>query len=327
MKKYQQLQKEERFYIHQAVREGKTQQQIAERLNRHPSTISRELRRNMWPSAYLYTYEWALYFVRQRKRFKCKHMFRKLTQETQPLIIQLLKKYLSPEQVCAYLERHHGFRLSHETVYRFIDSDPQRKAELRPYLRQGKKRYRKRYGSGPRNSLIPNRISIDDRPKVVARKTRLGDWEGDTVIGKDRKSALVTLVDRKSLYALSAKVTTKSAEAVSTAIIKLLMPYKKNVKTLTFDNGSEFFHHERIARVLSAKTYFAHPYSSWERGINENTNGLLRQFFPKGTDFNLVTHNEVKKAIDLLNNRPRKTRKYKTPNEIFNKQWIPLIAT
>ena len=137
----------------------------------------------------------------------------------------------------------------------------------------------------------------------------------------------MTLVDRKSLYTLSAKVTCKSAEAVSNAIIKLLMPYKKKVKTLTFDNGSEFFHHERIAKALSAKTYFAHPYSSWERGINKNTNGLLRQFFPKGTDFNHVTHKEVKKAIDLLNNRPRKSRKYKTPNEIFNQQWLPLIAT
>ncbi len=325
MKIYQHLSNEERFYIHQAVREGKKQNEIAYRLGRHPSTISRELKRNMWPSAYLYTYYWALYFVRFRKRYKAKFCYRKLDEELESKIIELLKQYLSPEQISGYLDRHHDISISHETIYRFIKSDPERKKELKPYLRQGKRLRRKKYGSSAKSSLIPNRRCIECRPKVVEKKTRIGDWECDTVIGRDRKSVLVTLVDRKSLYTLTCKVTNKTAVAVSEAIIRMLLPYKDKVKTLTFDNGSEFCHHEKIAKALSAKTYFAHPYSSWERGINENTNGLLRQFFPKGTDFVQVTISEIKAAMDNLNNRPRKTRKYRSPNEIFKGEFISLI--
>jgi len=325
LKIYQHLSNEERFYIHQAIREGKTKKEIAYRLGRHPSTISRELRRNMWPSAYLYTYEWALYFLRFRKRCKARKCYRKLNDELETKIIELLKQYLSSEQISGYLFRHHDISISHETIYRFIKSDPERKKELKPYLRQGKRLRRKKYGSIAKSSLIPNRRCIEYRPKVVEKKSRIGDWECDTVIGQDRKSVLVTLVDRKSLYTLTCKVTSKTAVAVSKAIIRMLLPYKDKVKTLTFDNGSEFCHHEKIAKALSAKTYFAHPYSSWERGINENTNGLLRQFFPKGTDFVQVTVNEIKAAMDNLNNRPRKTRKYLSPNEIFKGKFISLI--
>lgn len=325
MKIYQHLGNEERFYIHQAVREGKNQKEIAYKLGRSPSTISRELKRNMWPSAYLYTYDWALYFVRFRKRFKANRCSSKLNEELECKIIELLKQYLSPEQISGYLYRHHDISISHETIYRFIKSDVERKKELKPYLRQGKRIRRKKYGSSAKSSLIPNRQSIERRPKAVENKSRIGDWECDTIIGQDRKSVLVTLVERKSLFTLTCKVARKTAEAVSEAIIKMLKPYQDKVKTLTFDNGSEFCHHEKIAKALSAKTYFAHPYSSWERGINENTNGLLRQFFPKGTDFVQVTIKEIKAAMDNLNNRPRKTRKYLSPNEIFNGEFVSLI--
>ncbi|MDT9201075.1 MAG: IS30 family transposase [Limnospira sp. PMC 1240.20] len=164
---------------------------------------------------------------------------------------------------------------------------------------------------------MPNRTAITERPEIVATKERLGDWECDTVIGADRKSVLITLVDRATLFTLSEKIPRKTARNVSEAMIRMLRPYQDKVHTLTFDNGSEFVEHERIGKALGAETYFAAPYASWERGINENTNGLLRQFFPKKTDFAQITPKEVSEAVELLNTRPRKTRGYRTPNELF----------
>ena len=145
----------------------------------------------------------------------------------------------------------------------------------------------------------------------------MGDWECDTVIGTDRKSVLVTLVDRTTLFTLSEKIPRKTARNVSEAMMRMLAPYKDKVHTLTFDNGTEFIEHERIGKALEADTYFAAPYASWERGINENTNGLLRQFFPKGTDFREITKAAIQAAVDLLNHRPRKTRGYLTPSMLF----------
>ena len=247
----------------------------------HPSTLSRELKRNTYPQCHVYTYHWARQIVKHRKHDANRQKSRTLTDEHAQLITQLVRQYLSPEQVSGYLKQHHALSLSHETIYRFIYSDGTRKAELQPFLRQGGRHRRKRYGSGARASCIPNRNSITERPHEVDKKERLGDWECDTVIGKDRKSVLVTVVDRASLYTVCSRVLSRSAHVLSQAIIPLLRPFKERVKTLTFDNGSEFVKHERIARALEATTFFAHPYSSWERGINENTHGLLRQFFPK----------------------------------------------
>jgi len=325
MKHSQHLCKEERFYIWQAMREGNTQKQIAAALGRHPSTVSREIKRNTYSQCHFYTYHWALQIVKYRKQRANRHKARKLTEARGRLITQLVRHYLSPEQVSGYLKDHHALSLSHETIYRFIYSDGTRKAELKPFLRQGGRFRRKRYGSGARASCIPNRVSITERPQVVDQKARLGDWECDTVIGKDRKSVLVTVVDRASLYTVCSRVLSRSAHVVSQAIIRLLRPFKERVKTLTFDNGSEFVTHERIARALEATTYFAHPYSSWEGGINENTNGLLRQFFPKHTNFRTIAWHQVKKAVTLLNNRPRKTRGYRTPNQLFNNHFVSLV--
>ena len=325
MKHYYHLGNEERFYIWQAQREGKTQQAIANALGRHPSTICRELKRNTYAQCHFYTYYWAREIVKYRKRYAHQQKSRKLTDELAAIITHLLRQYLSPEQVSGYLKKHLNISLSHETIYRFIYQDATRNAHLKPFLRQGGRHRRKRYGSGARASCIPNRLSITARPKEVEKKARLGDWECDTVIGKDRKSALVTVVDRASLYTLCSRVLSRSARVVSQAIIRLLRPFKDRVKTLTFDNGSEFVKHETIAHALAAQTYFAHPYSSWERGVNENTNGLLRQFFPKPTDFRTVSWHQVKEAVNSLNNRPRKTRGYRTPNQLFNKQFVPLL--
>lgn len=325
MKKYTHLTHDERFFIHVAVREGRNQKEIADALGRSPSTISRELRRGMWPSAYLYTHHWALWFWRARRERRRSKLGGKITPDIKALIIALTKKYLSPEQVSGYLKEHHALSISHETIYRCIYSDQELHTELKPFMRQGSKKRRKKYGSGARASSIPNRIPIDQRPAIVEKKQRIGDWECDTVIGKDRKSVLVTLVERKTLFTLSTKVPRNTADNVRKAIIRLLMPFKDLVLTLTYDNGSEFVQHERIGKALDAKSYFANPYCSWERGINENTNGLLRQFFPKGTCFSEVSHRAIQKAVGLLNNRPRKTRDYKTPNQMFNNIFVPLI--
>jgi len=325
MKHYRHVCHEERFYIWQALREGKTQKQIAEALSRHPSTLSREIKRNTYPQCHVYTYHWAKQIVKYRQQDANRHKARKLTAECASLITQLVRQYLSPEQVSGYLKQHHEIHLSHETIYRFIYRDPTRKAALKPFLRQGGRYRRKRYGSGARASGIPNRTSITERPHVVEQKARLGDWECDTVMGKDRKSVLVTVVDRASLYTACSRVLNRSAPVVCHAIIRLLRPFKERVKTLTFDNGSEFVKHEWIAHALKAKTYFAHPHSSWERGINENTNGLLRQFFPKQTNFRTISWQQVKEAVNHLNNRPRKTRGYRSPNQLFNNHFVSLV--
>lgn len=325
MKHYQHLSKEERFYIWNALRNGASQVEVAQTLKRSPSTICREIKRNKYRQAKIYTYHWALEILKWRKRRVAKTKHRKINFELAQMIDQLIKERLSPEQVCGYLLQHHQIHLSHETIYRYIYADSDRHKPLKPYLRQGKKLRRKSYGSDARASKIPNRVSITERASIVDRKTRIGDWECDTVIGKDRKSVQVTVVDRVTLYTCCSRVFSRSADVVSRAIIRMLKPHKAKVKTLTFDNGSEFVRHEKVARSLNAKTYFAHPYSSWERGINENTNGLLRQYFPKKTDFTKVSWHQVKDAVDSLNNRPRKTRNYQTPNQLFNNVFVPLL--
>lgn len=188
------------------------------------------------------------------------------------------------------------------------------------------KKYRKRYGSYDSRGRIKNRISIDDRPSVVDDKSRIGDWEGDTVMGKGRKSALLTLVERKTLYTMIFRLTGKDATLLAQRAIEGMTPLADKLLTITLDNGLEFARHELITDALGVEIYFAHPYSSWERGINENTNGLIRQYFPKGTDFALVTDKQVQYVMDKLNNRPRKTRDYKSPSELFTGHRVDLLA-
>jgi IS30 family transposase len=317
MKGYKHVSNEERYFIHVSIREGKKQVEIAKALGRSPSTISREIRAGMWPRSIMYCYDWGVFFKRGRMKSKQRTRSRKITPELGTMIQERLKKYWSPEQVSGDLKRNHGILISHETIYRYIHSDADRRQRLKPFLRQGKKLRRKAYGSGARASNIPNRTAITERPAIVAEKKRLGDWECDTVIGADRKSVLITIVDRATLFTLSEKIPRRTARNVSKAMIRMLRPYKDNVHTLTFDNGTEFVEHERIGKSLEADTYFAAPYASWERGINENTNGLLRQFFPKKTDFAEITPKAVREMVELLNERPRKTRGYRTPNELF----------
>ncbi|MEM1003024.1 MAG: IS30 family transposase [Bacteroidota bacterium] len=223
----------------------------------------------------------------------------------------------SPEQISGYAKRHNLFSISHERIYQFILIDKQKGGDLYKHLRHQNKKYRKRYGSPKRNGPIRNRRFIDERPAVVEEKHRIGDWEIDTIIGKDRKHSVVSIVERKSKFTLLKKISARTASQVTGATIKALKPFLENVHTITGDNGSEFAHHEQIAKKLKADFYFAHPYSSWERGLNENTNGLVRQYLKKGSDFSKVTGKLLYRITESLNNRPRKTLQFKTPNEIF----------
>ena len=224
----------------------------------------------------------------------------------------------SPEQISGWLLYEQELLISHESIYWHIWADKHAGGDLFTHLRQQGKKYDKRRNGKSTRGQIKNRVSIDDRPQVVDDKSRIGDWEIDTVIGKGHSGALVTIVERVTKLTVSTRVNNKSAEDVTQATIALLKPFEDVVHTITADNGKEFAYHERISKALSAEVYFAHPYSSWERGLNENTNGLLRQYFPKNTDFKRVEQIKVARALRRLNSRPRKDLDFKTPAQLMN---------
>jgi IS30 family transposase len=238
-----------------------------------------------------------------------------------PALILLIEARIlldwSPEQVSGQLEDELGILVSHERIYQHIWADKRHGGILYTHLRQCHKKRKKKYGSKDKRGQIRNRVSIDERPAIVAEKTRIGDWEIDTVIGQNHQGALVTIVDRVSKFTLIKKVDSKHAEVVTAATIILLQPYLDKTLTITADNGKEFAGHETIKEQLSANVYFAHPYCSWERGLNENTNGLIRQYFTKGSSFENITDDEVEAVMNKLNHRPRKTLKFKTPHTVF----------
>jgi transposase, IS30 family len=214
--------------------------------------------------------------------------------------------------------------VSHETIYQFIIDDQKLGGELYKHRRLGRKKRRKRLKDKDRRGQILNRVSIDERPAVVNSKERVGDWEIDTIIGKNHKGVIVTAVERKTKFSCMKHVLKKEAPLVTMALIDMLKPYKQLVHTLTGDNGKEFSEHEKIAQALQANFYFAHPYSSWERGLNENTNGLIRQYFPKKTSLLNVSDKEVSIVQKRLNKRPRKTLNFESPELLFHNSFVAL---
>ncbi len=308
---YKQLTQEQRYQISGLLKAGFNQTQIAMELNCHKSTISREIARNSGLRGYRPKQAQSLAEARkQSKTHQC------ISKDTWSLVRKLLRQEWSPEQISLWLQSERNIAISHEWIYQYILQDKKQGGSLYRRLRCQKQR-RKRYGTYARRGQIPNQVSIDERPAIVDARCRLGDWELDTVIGKGHRQALVTLVERKSRLTLIAKVKQKTASAVSEAIIQLLKPLAERVHTLTADNGKEFAQHEKIANALGAKFYFAHPFASWERGLNENTNGLIRQYFPKQHDFTTITQKQIERVMDRLNNRPRKKLGIKTPNQVF----------
>lgn len=308
---YTQLTQEERYQIHALLKAGLDQTEIAMVLKRHKSTISREIRRNSGLRGYRPKQAQRLADERRQTRVKPR-----ISTSSWSTVERLLREDWSPEQISLWLKEESNVAISHEWIYQFILQDKAAGGDLYRHLRCQKQR-RKRYGSYSRRGQLIDRISIDERPAVVDSRSRIGDWELDTIIGKGHKQAIVSLTERKSRYTLIKKVKRKTAQLVSDAIISLLSPVSGKVHTLTSDNGKEFAEHKTIANHLDAKFYFAHPYASWERGLNENTNGLIRQYFPKNRDFATITQSEINKVMEKLNNRPRKCLGIKTPNQVF----------
>ena len=312
---YTHLTQDERYQIAILLKAGHQQNDIARVMNRHPSTISRELSRNRGQRGY--RPKQAHEFSQARMR-ACENGPR-VAAETWTVVEAKLAETWSPEQISGHFKANGQAGVSHEAIYQRIYADKRRGGTLHRTLRCQKTR-KKRYGARERRGTIPNQVSIEQRPAIVDARTRFGDWEGDTVIGAAHQQALVTLNERTSRYCLIAHVPAKTAQAVSDAVISLLTPFADCVHTLTTDNGKEFAQHERIARTLGADFFFAHPYASWERGANENMNGLIRQFFPKKCRFDSITQKDIAHAMDRLNHRPRKCLGFKTPHEVFMTQ-------
>lgn len=309
MQVYTQLTREERYQIWGLRASGKGPTEIAQALNRHPSTISRELNRNSGLRGYRPKQAQHLALARRKAK-----VTRRISEELWQDIERLIRDEWSPEQIVGRLKRERDALISHEWIYQYVYADKHKGGDLHLYLRCRKKR-RKRYGSYDRRGQIKGRVSIECRPQVVERRSRLGDWEGDTMSGGVRSGGLVTVVDRKSRYTRLARVARKGAPEVRAALRHCLGAMA--AKTLTLDNGTEFTDHSGIRSDTGAKVYFAHPYCSWERGTNENTNGLVRQYFPKGTDLASLSDAEVEAVQAKLNHRPRKSLDYRTPHEVY----------
>ncbi|EAR3732971.1 IS30 family transposase, partial [Salmonella enterica] len=273
------------------------------------STVSREVRRNGTDGSY--SAAEAQQLSRARRQAAAKRF---IGPDTVFYVEVGLGWKWSPEQISAVCRRI-GSPVSHEWIYQYVQTDKANGGELYRHLRQGKRRYRKGYGT--KRSPIPGAVSIEQRPTVVDERGRLGDWEADLVLGKQGTGAIVTLAERRSRIYLTKKVFSKDAGEVSSAIISMLSGYKDVCHTITFDNGGEFSEHQAIAEALEAEMYFAHPYAPHERGLNENTNGLLRQFIPKGTDLRTVSEEDLERYQGALNSRPRKCLGFRQPSVVF----------
>jgi IS30 family transposase len=315
---YKHLSLEEREHLAQLHWEGKSLGEIAKELGRSKSTLSRELARNSAPKHDRYTPCRA--HARSCERKTSANTHERLKND---LIRQYVRQGLelgwSPEQIAGRLPKDHPNQsVNHEAIYQFIyhRQNPDRLEMINQLRRAHRKRRNKSIGRKERKTKIPNRIPIEARPKSVESRNHYGHWEGDSLISRKSKAALNTLVERKSRLVLISKLDRKGAAETNKAVIKRL----KNLpaagrRTLTLDNGTENASHEKLTAKLGIKCYFAHPYASWERGTNENINGLIRWYLPKGTDFSKIGKEQIAQIEFLLNSRPRKCLGYKTPLE------------
>jgi IS30 family transposase len=319
---YVQLTSEERYVIYHLKLFKLSLREIARRLGRHHTTISREIQRNgpAFPT-WVYWHEGAHQQALQRRRLP-RHQRRHTHAPLVRYVEQSLRAERSPDVIAARLKMEYPddtkMRVSIETVYRWVYRDACQGGQLFNFLcRCHKKRRRQhRYGTG--RGLIPGRVSIDERPDMVAARQRFGDWEGDTVEGAKGSGHITTHVERKSRYLIAAKLVNKTAAVTAAAITAVFRRIPKTLRhTLTLDNGKEFARFGEIEKGTGLAVYFADPYSAWQRGTNENTNGLLRRYFPKGSDFRKVTQESLASAVKKLNHRPRKCLGYRTPHEVF----------
>jgi len=319
MRTYHQLTQAQRYQIYALKKTKHSLSEIAAVIEVHKSSVSRELRRNRGKRGYRPQQAQELALGRSSKSVP------RLTAKVWVVVEKLLRQDWSPEQVSGRLKKEQGICISHEWIYQYILADKQASGDLYKHLRCQKKR-RKRYGKYDRRGKLPNCRSIEERPAIVNARKRLGDWEVDTIIGRKHKQAIVTLTERKSRFTLLGKVSRRTAQAVRKQVCRLLLPVMDQAHTLTSDHGKEFADHEQIAERLNLKFYFAHPYAAWERGTNENTNGLLRQYFPKKFVFLTISNKEIQQARAKLNFRPRKSLRFKTPFEVFYHSAVALTT-
>ena len=318
---YKHLTPIERESIMKLLAQGYSTRAIARKMGRSPSTISRELSRNIGNDRSYSAYEADKRY--QQRRVTCRPKLKLADSETQERLLAYLDEGWSPEQIVGHLklDGRQGLEISVTTIYRSFKRGllPQRTKEC---LRRKGKSYRKKGIISDGRGRIKNTVSIEKRPKIVEKRKRIGDWEGDTVSGSPGTGGIVTLVERKSRYLLARKIKNKTADTTTEAIVSLFNSVPScMLRTLTLDNGKEFAGHEEIAALTGARVYFAHPGHPGERGTNENTNGLMREYLPKGLDFRGVLDDEVQRAAERLNNRPRKCLGFRTPREVFFKRY------
>ena len=315
---YRQLHAEERSALAALRRVGLSKAEIARALGRHRSTVGRELKRNAAPHDGWYRAKRA-----QQRAHARRYRSRRNSQFGRAewaRVEELLKEQWSPEQVSGHLARSGEVLISHETISRHVWRDLQAGGTLHAHLRCARKQCRKRYGRHASRGRLAGKRMIGERPVVVERRKRIGDWEIDTVRGEslgESSDCILTLVERKTGCVLIGKMKARTAAESNRALLELLARHPGRVKTITADNGTEFHWYGQIEAVSPVKFYFATPHHSWERGTNENTNGLIRQYLPKGKTMRGVRQSKCDLIADKLNNRPRKRHGYKTPNQCF----------
>ena len=315
---YEQLNAEERSALAAMRRLGLSQAEMGRQLGRHRSSVGRELKRNAAPYDGWYRAARAQErAVARRKRSRRNGQFGRAELA---LVEEFLREQWSPEQVSGHLARTKELSISHETIYRHVWADLKKGGTLHEHLRCARKQCRKRYGRHDSRGRLDGKRMIGERPASIGRRLRIGHWEIDTVMGQslgESSDCILTLVERKSGYVLMGKLAARTAAEASRATIELLERHPGRCQTITSDNGTEFHSYADIEAASGLKFYFATPHHSWERGTNENTNGLIRQYRPKGVSMTGLTQNECDAIADQLNNRPRKRHAYKTPNECF----------
>ncbi len=313
---YTHLSADERLKLYQLQQQHLSNRKIARQLGRSPSTIARELQRNQ-TAVGVYLPDSAQGKMQQRRK-AAKTTFGSITPECIIQVKLRLEQYHSPEQIAGRLKREGKPTVSHETIYQMIYQDYAGMGTYARYLRQSHIRRQKRGAKQGKRGVIPNRIGIEQRPSIATEKTQIGHWEGDTIIGGNHLGAIATHVDKASKFLVARVMKTRtSAEMTRVSIAAFSQMSADKRRTFTFDNGKEFSGHEQMAKALGVHCYFANPYHSWKRGLNEHTNGLIRQFFPKGTNFKLVKQQQVDQVVELINHRPRKSLGYRTPHEVF----------
>jgi IS30 family transposase len=312
---YHQLTQQERYMITAQLRCGYNQTQIARSLGRDRGTISRELQRNATHHDGDYRAEKAHdYAVARRRRCRRKPHF---SVEDMTRVARLLRRKWSPEQISGVLSKNGTLRISHETIYRRIRWDKRAGGDLWRHTRIMSKFGRKRYRSVDSRGILPGKRSIAERPVEVERRQEIGHWEGDTVMGSDMRHCVLTLVERKTGYVIIKKLPARKKQVVTRAASRAIRRHCRNFKTLTLDNGTEFHDYAILEQRYPITVYFATPYHSWERGSNENLNGLLRQYLPKGECMRNVTQARCDQIADDLNNRPRKRFGFDTPAALY----------